>query len=523
MTVSVELEEISMNLEMIFTVTVAVFALLLALKNCFHARKRSWIMVVVRLGVTVASAVVAVPLTKIVANLGSDLVYSLLPFFLGDGLVNTLNEVPVGAEGMRVVAALAASPLLYLLIFWLVRWILSIAVWIVEKCIPLLKRRTRKVLSMPLGAVNGILVAAVTLIPLCGYMVFGAHLLNTVVDSGLAEAPFIKANVMDRLKLTSEDLEHMADGLEEHPVVSVVYGTVGKPIYTALTTAELDVSDTHGVALEMNLEREMSGFLVMASHAMAVMDSFDKEDYTPADKEELLAMADSFFSSEWLKMMATDTLVAMSDTWLQDRDFAGMSRPSLDASLNPTMNRLLEVLTAETEETLEEDIHLILDVVGDLLVHDLLEEEADYTAMVQRMGQSGLLTDMLAKLEANERMAPLANELQALSIRLVTNMLGVDKLQSGEYAEMMGNVASSLTDSLSMSEAERDAMVLESVKSNFAEQGYDVPDDVALKMSHQMIDELGGDGVITEEELTDYLVNHADEGFEIVGDSEQAA
>ena len=512
-----------MNVAMIFTAAVAVYALLLALKNCFHARKRSWIMAVVRLGVTVASAVVAVPLTKLAADMGADLGYSRLPLFLGDGIMSMLSEVPVGAEGIRVVAALVVSPLLYLLIFWLVRWVLSIAVWIVEKCIPLLKRRTLKILSMPLGAVNGILVAVVTLIPLCGYMVFGAHILNTVVDSGLADASLIKTNVMDRFGLTSEELEDVADGLEEHPVVSVIHGTVGEPIYTVLTTAELDVSDTHGVALEMNLERELSGFLVMASHAMEVMESFDKEDYTSADKEALFATADSFFGSEWVKMLATDTLVAMSDTWLQNRSFAGMSRPSLDASLNPTMNRLLEVLAAETGETLEEDIHLILDVVGDLLVHDLLEEEADYTAMVQRMGQSGLLTDMLTKLEANERMAPLASELQALSIRLVSNMLGVDKLQSGEYAEMMGNVATTLTDSLSMTEAERDAMVLESVKTNFAGQGYDVPDDVALKMSHQMIDELGGDGVITEEELTDYLVNHADEGFEIVGDSELPA
>jgi hypothetical protein len=138
--------------------------------------------------------------------------------------------------------------------------------------------------------------------------------------------------------------------------------------------------------------------------------------------------------------------------------------------------------------------------------------------MVQRMGQSGLLTNMLAKLEANERMETLAAELKALSIRLVSNMLGVDKLQSGEYAEMMDSVADTLTQSLAMSEAERDAIILDSVKNNFADQGFDVPDDVALKMSHQMIDELGADGEITKDELTDYLVNHADEGFEFAPD-----
>ena len=97
-------------------------------------------------------------------------------------------------------------------------------------------------------------------------------------------------------------------------------------------------------------------------------------------------------------------------------------------------------------------------------------------------------------------------------------MLGVDKLMSGEYADMMGDVAGALTDSLSMSEAERDTLILDAVKNSYAEYGFDVPDEVALKMSHEMIDELGADGEITGDELTDYMVKFADEGFEITPD-----
>ena len=138
--------------------------------------------------------------------------------------------------------------------------------------------------------------------------------------------------------------------------------------------------------------------------------------------------------------------------------------------------------------------------------------------MVKKLGESGLLTAMLAKLEESERLNVLASELKALSIRLVSNMLGVDKLANGEYSEMMGNVAGALTDSLNMNEAERDALILDAVKNNYAEYGFDVPDEVALKMSHEMIDELGADGEITGDELTDYMVKFADEGFEITPD-----
>jgi hypothetical protein len=43
-----------------------------------------------------------------------------------------LTAVPVGAEGMRVVAALLVSPALFLAVFLILRWLLSVIVWIVE-------------------------------------------------------------------------------------------------------------------------------------------------------------------------------------------------------------------------------------------------------------------------------------------------------------------------------------------------------------------------------------------------------
>ena len=506
-----------MNLSLIVTLVVAAYAVILGVIYMLKASKRSWVMSVVRIAVTVACAIAAIPLTRMLADLTADTVYDLLRPYLGDEIVSFLDQVPVGAEGMRVLAALLVSPILYLLVFLVLRWTVSLVVWIVEKCVPFLRRRSLRIVSMPLGAVNGILVAVVTLIPLCGYLAFGTHLLDTVVDSGMMESALVRENLPD---LTEEDVEELSGAVSEHPVMVYVHGTVGKPIFTALTTAELDATNTHGAVLEMNLERELCGLLVTASHAMDVVESFEKADYTPADKELLFATADSLFESDWIRILAADTLVAMSETWLENKPFAGIDRPVLDASLNPTVNHVLEIFSTETPETLEEDIHVLLDLVGDMMVNDLLQENADYTAMVQKMGQSGILTDMVDTLQASERLSALADELKALAIRLVSNMLGVDKLQSGEYMDMMGNVASTLTDALNLPEAERDALLLDSIKENFAGQGFDVPDDVALKMSHQMIDELGADGEISPDELTEYMVEHAEEGFDIVGDVE---
>ena len=206
----------------------------------------------------------------------------------------------------------------------------------------------------------------------------------------------------------------------------------------------------------------------------------------------------------------------MAEKWLDGEDFAGMSRPKLDAALSPTFDCVLSVLASENADTLEEDIHDILDVLGDFMANDLLGEDADYMQLVQKLGASGLLTDMMAKLQANERLAVLATEIKALSMRLVTNMLGAQQLKDGQYAEMMGNVAGTLTDALEMSKEDRDAMVVESVQEQFAAEGYDVPPEVVVEITDQVMAELGADGEITEEELTDYFLNHSDEALDYI-------
>ncbi|MBQ4112963.1 MAG: hypothetical protein IJD38_09220 [Clostridia bacterium] len=504
-----------MNNSILIALPLALFVIVSGVIAMLKARKRSWIMAVVRLAITVVTAAVALPLTSVGVSAGADAAYDLLIPYLPEDIMAFLNEVPVGAEGLRVLAGLILAPFVYLLVFIILRWILYVIAWIVEKCVPLMRRRNRRYVSLPVGALNGMIFAMVTLIPVCGFMMLGTHMFRTFLETDIAQSGMVR-EILEPLGMTEEDLDGAIADIEENFVVVAVYETVGKPVFTNLTTATLDVSETHGTEVKINLESELCGLLKTAGYAMEVMESFEKEDYTAEDKELLFAMADTFFESDWVRMLSADTLAAMAGDWLEGKDFAGMERPSPDANLDPTLNRILELLAAETSVTLEQDIHDVLDVVGDLLVHDLLGGNTDYDVMVQRMGQSGLLTTVLSKLETNPRMAPLAAELKALAIRLVTNMLGVDQLKNGEYSEMMTSVAGTLTNSLSMSREERDALVLDSIRNNFGDQGFDVPDDVALQMANQMIDELGEDGEISSDELTNYLINHVDEGFEYI-------
>ena len=98
-----------MNLSLIVTLVVAAYAVILGVIYMVKASKRSWVMAIVRIGVTVASAIAAIPLTRMLADLTADTVYGFLRPYLGDEIVSFLDQVPVGAEGMRVLAALLVA------------------------------------------------------------------------------------------------------------------------------------------------------------------------------------------------------------------------------------------------------------------------------------------------------------------------------------------------------------------------------------------------------------------------------
>ena len=501
---------------LILTLVLFLYMLLVAGLGLLLSAKRGWITMTARIGATVIATLIAIPVSILIAEPVSGLLYDKLIPLLGETVSGFMTEVAVGAEGLQMLVALLLSPILFVPVFALIRLLLMIVIWVLEKCIPSLNEKVKLPISLPLGAVNGLLIAVVTLIPLCGFLSLGGHMISTFVEADMCDTAFVRDNVLEALDMTEDEVAELADDLNSNAAVVVVHKTVGKPVFKALTSAKMDTDATHGKTVRMDMETELCSLVKTAGYAMDAMETLKKEDFTAADKEVLFATADSFFESEWIKMLAADTLSAMAEKWLADEAFAGMNRPSLDAALTPTFNCVLSVLASENADTLEEDIHDILDVLGDFMVNDLLGDSADYSALVKKLGSSGLLTDMMAKLQANERLAVLATEIKALSLRLVTNMLGADQLKDGQYAEMMGSVAGTLTNALGMSKEERDAMVVESVQEQFAAEGYDVPPEVVVEITDQVMAELGADGEITEEELTDYFLNHSDEALDYI-------
>ncbi len=553
------------TIEMLFTVGVILYAVVMAVIGLLIARKRNWKLGIVRIGVTVAAAIGALPLSRMLARYAAELVYGLVEPRLGADLSTLIMASSIGVEGLMVLVTLIAAPVLFLTVFAALRGIGSIMVAILGTAIRPLRKKQNRALTWSLGAVNGVAIALVTLIPLCGFLMLGGRCLDTVAQSGVIGSDFVNENVLALLAISDEDmvqpedLEALAERVESNPVLVVVNGTVGDSAFAYLTSGELILSDSRadtsgdtvaaplprpvfgslavtgglslvrplteaapaqeadGETIEMNLEEELRSLIRTTGAVVQAIDCIQSGDFTEADKELLYAAAESILASDsrWVELLGTDALTSFAESWLAGEAYLGLERPDIDEELAPMLDCILQVLASESEETLMTDVHTVLDVVGDLLVYDVFEAGSDPTQMIQRLGQDGLLTSALDKLRDNPRLEVLATEVQSLGLRMVSKMLDVEKLKLGEHDALLARVAEECNKVLHLDPAERRETAARELAKVMNEHGFDVSEAIALELADKVIADLGDDNEVTVDELRAYLVDIAEGRVEL--------
>jgi len=498
-----------MNISVYVTLFILLYTAAIAAITLTQAHNKSWITAAVRLAATLVSAFLAIPLAKALSGPIGDLVTPLFDKLLPEKFQDLLAAVPALEEGIEVFCSMLVAVLLYLPAFLVFRVTFGITIMVLERELPIFSREGDKkiAISLSVAGVHALLMAIVTLIPLCGFIMMGSHLIGTVEETPALQAMLTSS---EDSSLPIEAIESNANDLERNPCVITVHYTLGKPIFYLLTTDTLDKTATHGETVNLNMERELCGLIRTAGEAVDAANTFGAETFSEADKTQLFEAADALFESKWVSYVTTDALVALSTSWKNGESFMGVTRPTMAEVIDPTFVCLLDVLSIETSQTLSEDIHIILDVLGDLRLKGFLDSDTIfYEDLIRSLGQDGFLTTLRAKLDQNERMHLLVDELKTMNVRLVGSMLGVENLQSGQYDALLDDVAGSLNDVLEMPAEERNEIIKQTINQNFDAHGYHVPEDVALEVSDKIITELGADGEITKEELTEFLSNYA--------------
>ncbi|MBQ9779850.1 MAG: hypothetical protein IJW00_02780 [Clostridia bacterium] len=514
----------------IITVAILVYIALIALLTALPARKRHWSMVLARTGIVMISALISVPLSKFIASKIGHWLYGVIEPMLSTDLQTFMGEVPLVAESAELIVGLLLAPILFLLLFIVIRAVLNLVIWIIERVIPKLRHRSlhNTAIAVPIGAVNGILVALVTLIPLCGYVAMGSSCLSVYhlfdEQGGPLPQKEVMASVPDHVLVEPLSQENSADqdalinnieNIGDSTVITVM-NTIGLPLFEEMTSGTLDNGN-----IEFSLTKELPHLTDSAALLIPALGHILDEEVTQEEADALISAMQKLLSSDWVAEVAADSVSFMAEMWQEGNTFMLMNAPDVGDMLQPVLDTALTVLSTESADTLRADVETILTVLTDLMAAGFLEENPDYEALLINLGESGLLNRLMTTLNANLNMAPLATELKALSVRVVSSVLGETLKNTDQYDPMIDQVANELNKVIDLPKEEREAIVRESIQTAFVDHGVSVPEDVAVELSEKAIEDLGADGKITNDELKQYLIDHVGEGVGIAGDITQ--
>ncbi len=492
------------SLLVIFTAAALLFVVVMIVSCMLLGMKKGPIFASIRVGATVLSALLAWPITHLLIKLFDDAFDGLIFHFLGDRLDGLDEVTTIGVEGLESMGSLLVAPFLYFGIFLILRVSAAIVFLVLGRTLPLFGNTHSPATGMPIGAADGLLIAIVCLIPICGLLSTAGQAVDGFTEAVEICDSEATDNLLVEMNVTVDELGVVSDKLCKNPVVFVVHG-VSRPLFNSITTTKLDPLLTHGETVKIRLSHELRVLAAAIPHGVNVAAVLQDMDLEESERIHLTRAADCLVESDWARYFAAEMIASISTNWLNGAPALGISRPNPDELLIPSFEALLTVLSTESTQGLQDDLHTMLEVIGDFAVNNMMATRINPETMIITVSQNGMMTKTLATLEANSHMAPLAAEVRMLNVRLISAMLDADALRNGEHDALIADLAQSLTRMIDQSEQAR----AETIHQVFEAYDYDVPEDVALCFAEQLMDDLGGNGAVDAHDIRRYMIDVA--------------
>ncbi len=537
---------------LIITVVFLVFILLSGGLMLLNFRKRHWIMSLARFGIVIFSAIISIPISQAIAGAFSGQLCNLVLGNLGTDMEDFISAAPLAAESVSLLISLVFAPILFIFVFLLVRGLLALVAWIVEKSVPFFKSKPayNLAISLPVGAVTGFLFAAIVILPLCGTLALGTDAIDAGIEMSQNEYDALEQELkdtkkeqkeyenskkepvygydywygeqeeeeyvdydaeIDRIKDSMEDTEETMEILEsfktitDGPVTKVV-STLGSPLFRWMTSGSVEYE---GEKIKVSLTEDVPAIADSVSVLSEAAQGIGDGDVTNKDKKALENALEDFMAFDIVACIMSDSVEYVSELWLDGESFFGVGCPDMGEMLQPVYNTSLQVMADSDMESMRKDVLTIADVLTDLIAAGVTGGD-DYEDMMAALAEDDLMDDLVKKLEKNKHMAPVALEVKNLSVRLVASAMGDALKDTNQYDPLMDEVAYEMTKALSMSGEMRQMYLERQIANAFAKNEIQVPGSVAVEMSERAMNDLGKDGIIDEHELKDYYINYMD-------------
>ncbi len=482
----------------IFSVCFVVFAILFALPGILKARKRHWSEALVRIVLTVVSAILAFVLTSAFTSMISDALLEPAKSVLVDtAAAELLEEIPSIKDVVLLVLNTVITPILFILIFVIVKFLILVifARLLTKLCLTIAgaiskkdyvseiydkKRRKFSPTSAALGVVCGLMAYLMILIP--------------IVETATVASSIGKS-------ITTEGTVYEVSDALSNNVATYVVHPVGAPIWNKFARGTVNGE-------KIVIEKEVH-FIAVFVNGLTEITS--KDTNTVRHSAEIFrSMGPLCAEIKFIPRFTSELVNAASSHWLNGENFAGIPMPSLPTSGNTQGNdniiaTFLECLDASTPETMKEDLVTILNVLA-IIAENATLDEAGSINMASILENKAIISKFSVELLQSPRLAPAMNMFVKNHMEASDSYIELPDKESEEYSNLVNNLLTNYKQNVgdTVNENSLDNLSV-AIGEALTENGVILEEHEHVAIASTFIAEFGDGEDLTAEEVSNFI------------------
>lgn len=548
--------------KLIFSGAFLIFALMAALFGFLRSMRTKWQLSAVRIATTIISCVFAVFISCAISWHSSALLIPIiknnLPSQYYDDIQAILSSTAV-SESIQAIVSMIVAPVLFLLIFSILKPIASLAN---KPCAKLLIKLTENTEdqttvdtneesqknedahqsdfiyslnndyaygyenqfgNLPVENTDGQvtecepqkekkitfknkkITAASSLVgALSGFILFYITFIPFICSTSMVATTIPSAIPSIDQEYTSVVTE-LADAAKSNAGTVAMKLLGGEIVYNRLTTYKVN---GHNASLANEVK-----FISTVSNAVINLSTSNSDTYDgKAVKQITDNIGNSFSKTTIIPSILPEVIAAANTKWDAGEEFLGIEKITSDGYLAPIYDTILEILSSETYDTLKTDICTILDIIG------IIGEKNSVTTLANDpmilLADKETNTNIFKILYANERFYPIIPTIAECGIELISSSLNIRQNAQESYIDLIDEIMMSARN-FDGNHEELAELICQTLKTH----GIDTEIDSCLPLANKLIRQnvngtLTSDSVLLALSETEIKIIEADQDTE---------